>query len=125
MPSAMRALALALCLVLPTVRQTHIAGQPLACDGFDSQIWAQIVYESDLVEYAALDPDDNDFACEELPLGAAPAQWTSHVPAGSKSAALVEVTDGDTIRVDIDGRIEPVRLILIDAPETHDPNRPP
>jgi micrococcal nuclease len=125
MPSAMRALALALCLVLPIVRQTHIAGQPLACDGFDSQIWAQIVYESDPVEYAALDPDDNDFACEELPLGAAPAQWTSHVPAGSKSAALVEVTDGDTIRVDVDGRIEPVRLILIDAPETHDPNRPP
>jgi micrococcal nuclease len=125
MPSAMRALALALSLAPLTVHQPPVAGQPLACDGFDSQIWAQIVYESDPVEYAALDPDGNGFACEELPSGAAPAQWTSHVPAGSKSVALTEVTDGDTIRVDIDGRIEPVRLILIDAPETHDPNRPP
>jgi micrococcal nuclease len=38
---------------------------------------------------------------------------------------LVEVTDGDTIRVDVDGREEPVRLILIDAPETRDPNNSP
>jgi len=125
MPSAMRALALALSLVTLNVHQPHVAGQPLDCDGFDSQIWAQTLYETDPAGYAALDPDGNGFACEELPAGAAPAQWTSHVPSGSKPVALIEVTDGDTIRVDIDGRFEPVRLILIDAPETHDPNRPP
>src|SRR5215204_4366122 len=125
MPSAMRNLALGLSLVALTVRLLPVAGQALDCDGFDSQIWAQSVYDTDPVDYAALDPDGNGLACEELPSGAAPALWTTHVPSGSKPVALIEVTDGDTIRVDIDGRFEPVRLILIDAPETHDPNRPP
>src|SRR5215217_3352267 len=125
MPSAMRNLALALSLVALTVRLLPVAGQALDCDGFDSQIWAQSVYDSDPAGYAALDPDGNGLACEELPSGAAPALWTSHVPSGSQPVSLIEVTDGDTIRVDIDGRNEPVRLILIDAPETHDPNRPP
>jgi micrococcal nuclease len=125
MTSAMRALALALCLVLPTVGQPHVAGQPRDCEGFDSQIWAQSVYETDPVEYATLDPDGNGFACEELPLGAAPAQWTTKIPAGSQPVTLIEVTDGDTIRVDVDGQNEPVRLILIDAPETHHPTNPP
>ncbi|HSL60122.1 MAG TPA: thermonuclease family protein [Acidimicrobiales bacterium] len=39
-------------------------------------------------------------------------------------ATVVEVVDGDTIRVRIDGRVEPVRLIGIDTPETHHPTRP-
>ena len=125
MPSPMRAVALALCLVSFSTRQPHVAGQPLDCDGFDSQIWAQSVYETDPAGYGALDPDGNGRACEELPSGAAPALWTSQVPSGSQPVTLIEVTDGDTIRVDVDGRNEPVRLILIDAPETHDPNRPP
>jgi micrococcal nuclease len=125
LPSATRTLALAVSLVTLTVHQPHVAGQPLDCDGFDSQIWAQTVYETDPAGYAALDPDGNGFACEELPSGAAPAQWTSQVPSGSQAVSLIEITDGDTIRVDVDGRNEPVRLILIDAPETHDPNNPP
>ena len=125
MPSAMRILALALSLVALTVHRPSVAGQAPDCAGYDSQIWAQSVYETDPAGYAALDPDGNGFACEELPSGAAPALWTSQVPLGSKPVALIEVTDGDTIRVDVDGRNEPVRLILIDAPETHDPNNPP
>jgi micrococcal nuclease len=125
MPSVMRALALALSLVSLTVHQPHAAGQPVDCDGYDSQIWAQSVYETDPVGYAALDPDSNGRACEELPSGAAPAMWTAFIPSGSQPVTLIEVIDGDTIRVDVDGRNELVRLILIDAPETHDPNRPP
>ena len=121
----MRALALAFCLVSLSVHQPHAAGQPLDCDAFDSQIWAQTVYETNPAGYAALDPDGNGVACEELPSGAAPAQWTSQVPSGSQPVSLIEVTDGDTIRVDVDDRNEPVRLILIDAPETRDPNNPP
>jgi micrococcal nuclease len=124
MPSVIRALALALSLVSLTVHQPHAAGQPVDCDGYDSQIWAQSVYETDPAGYAALDPDGNGRACEELPSGAAPAMWTAFIPTGSKPVTLIEVTDGDTIRVDVDGRNELVRLILIDAPETHDPNRP-
>jgi micrococcal nuclease len=125
MPSAMRIVALALSLVALTVHIPPVAGQALDCEGYDSQIWAQSVYETDPDGYAALDPDGNGVACEELPSGAAPAQWTSDVPSGSQPVALVEVTDGDTIRVDVDGREEPVRLILIDSPETRDPNNPP
>jgi micrococcal nuclease len=37
---------------------------------------------------------------------------------------VVHVTDGDTFDVRIAGRIEPVRLIGIDTPETHDPRKP-
>ena len=77
MPSTMRLLTLALSLVALTVHRPPIAGQPLDCGGFDSQIWAQSVYETDPAGYAALDPDGNGLACEELPSGAAPALWTS------------------------------------------------
>src|SRR5215208_1279198 len=125
MPSVMRALALALSLVSLAVHEPHAAGQPVDCDGYDSQIWAQSVYETDPAGYAALDPDGNGRACEELPSGAAPAMWTAFIPSGSQPVTLIEVTDGDTIRVDVDGRNELVRLILIDAPEIQDPNNPP
>ena len=39
-------------------------------------------------------------------------------------AQLVEVVDGDTIKVEIDGEIETVRYIGIDCPETKHPNEP-
>jgi endonuclease YncB( thermonuclease family) len=38
--------------------------------------------------------------------------------------AVTEVFDGDTIAVDMDGRIEKVRMIGVDTPETHKPNSP-
>jgi micrococcal nuclease len=125
MPSALHILALALSLVALTVRVPLVAGQVLDCDDFDSQIWAQSVYDTDPAGYSILDPDGNRLACEELPSGAAPATWTSRVPTGSQPVRLIEVTDGDTIRVEVDGREEPVRLILIDTPEIRDPNNPP
>lgn len=37
---------------------------------------------------------------------------------------MVEVVDGDTIRVRLAGRVEIVRLIGIDTPETVHPNKP-
>jgi len=43
------------------------------------------------------------------------------VPAGCIEAQVVEVVDGDTINVRIDGQEYSVRYIGIDAPETHDP----
>jgi hypothetical protein len=38
-------------------------------------------------------------------------------------AQVVEVVDGDTIKVDIDGKEYTVRYIGIDCPETKDPNK--
>jgi micrococcal nuclease len=102
-----------------------VTAQSGGCALFDSQIWAQSVYESDPVANAALDPDGNGRACEELSPGAAPALWTDTIPAGAESVTLASVTDGDTIHAIINGQNEAVRLILIDSPETHDPNNPP
>jgi micrococcal nuclease len=100
------------------------SAQALDCSSYDSQVWAQSVYEADPSRYAVLDPDGNGRACEELPPGAAPALWTNEIPAGAVPATLASVTDGDTIRVLLNGGNEPVRLILIDTPETNDPNNP-
>jgi len=40
------------------------------------------------------------------------------------SAAVLDVTDGDTLRVELDGVTEKVRIIGIDTPETVDPRKP-
>lgn len=40
------------------------------------------------------------------------------MPAHVVSAQVVHIRDGDTVEVDIDGRIEPIRLVGIDTPET-------
>src|ERR687893_3260601 len=99
MPSAMRIVALALSLVALTVHVPPVAGQAPDCEGYDSQIWAQSVYETDPAGYSGLDPDGNGLACEELPPGAAPALWTDRGLVGAEPGTLASVTDGDTIRV--------------------------
>lgn len=43
---------------------------------------------------------------------------------GTSSATVVRVVDGDTVDVRLDGDVERVRLLNIDAPETVDPNSP-
>jgi micrococcal nuclease len=91
------------------------------CVEYDSRIWAQTIYDADPSGSAGLDPDGDGLACEELPLGAAPALWANTVPESAIPVALVSVTDGDTIRVDVNGAIEPVRLVGIDTHETGGP----
>lgn len=41
-----------------------------------------------------------------------------------KTVDVIEVVDGDTIKVKIDGKDETVRMILVDTPETKHPNKP-
>jgi endonuclease YncB( thermonuclease family) len=101
------------------------ASQATDCSGYDSQIWAQSAFASEPSRFSGLDPDGNGIACEELGPGAAPAWWTTEIPAGGEPAEIVSVTDGDTIQVTIGGVEEAMGLILIDAPETNDPNTPP
>jgi endonuclease YncB( thermonuclease family) len=45
-------------------------------------------------------------------------------PDESGAATVVEVVDGDTLVVDIDGREETIRLIGVDTPETVHPTEP-
>lgn len=40
------------------------------------------------------------------------------------STKVIKVIDGDTITVDINGKVEAVRLIGVDTPETVDPRKP-
>jgi len=44
--------------------------------------------------------------------------------AEEKLYTVTEVSDGDTIKIDIDGEIETVRLVGIDTPELHHPTIP-
>ncbi|MDP9312365.1 MAG: thermonuclease family protein [Chloroflexota bacterium] len=45
-------------------------------------------------------------------------------PDGLVQATVVEVIDGDTVDVRLDGKIERLRLIGLDTPETKDPRKP-
>lgn len=45
-------------------------------------------------------------------------------PDGVVTATLLSVTDGDTVKVTLNGRTENVRLIGVDTPETVDPRSP-
>jgi micrococcal nuclease len=47
----------------------------------------------------------------------------SSLPQGA-NARVVKVIDGDTVDISIDGKVERVRLIGIDTPETKKPNTP-
>lgn len=48
----------------------------------------------------------------------------SSPPDHDGAAVVVEVIDGDTVVLDVDGREESVRLIGVDTPETRHPERP-
>jgi micrococcal nuclease len=45
-------------------------------------------------------------------------------PIASEEAQVARVVDGDTLMVEIAGRLETIRLIGVDTPETVHPNRP-
>lgn len=49
---------------------------------------------------------------------------TDVIPQSGELVKIVRVVDGDTINVEIDGKVESVRYIGIDTPETIDPRKP-
>ncbi len=123
------AFALAALLALPVgARAQPQPTPPLAghaCADFDSFVWAQSVYDADPAGNPDLDSDGDGIACPELAPGFAPALWTTEIPEDAEPVDLLRVVDGDTIEVGFaDGSVESVRLILIDTPETVDPNTP-
>lgn len=50
------------------------------------------------------------------------AHVASNIPTGSYR--VTEFVDGDTIKVDMNGKVETIRFIGMDTPETHDPRKP-
>jgi micrococcal nuclease len=50
--------------------------------------------------------------------------WLGRATHGPRPAFVIETVDGDTVRVRVDGRIDTVRLLGIDTPETHHPTKP-
>jgi endonuclease YncB( thermonuclease family) len=60
----------------------------------------------------------------EIRAGGAPPPIAVTQPAGLPTAAVVEVIDGDTVDVRLNGEIVRIRLIGIDTPEVLDPRRP-
>jgi micrococcal nuclease len=61
-------------------------------------------------------------ACVEIP---SPGPGDTPAPAaGRTEARVVDVVDGDTIKVDVDGQVYTVRYIGIDTPETVHPDEP-
>ena len=52
------------------------------------------------------------------------AQGGDDPPAEALTAPVVDVVDGDTIEVEIDGEVEDVRYIGVDTPESVAPDRP-
>jgi micrococcal nuclease len=59
-------------------------------------------------------------------LAALAVAWTSRggEPAGDRIGRVARVVDGDTIRVSVGGRSEPVRYVGIDTPESKKPGTP-
>jgi micrococcal nuclease len=106
--------------VAPFLAPRAVAAQGTAsCSNYDAWEWAQAVFESDKVKYAALDADGDGTACPALPRGGfAPAFWTDTIPTDVQEATIVRIIDGDTFEVLIDGVSNRVRIYRADTPET-------
>lgn len=51
-------------------------------------------------------------------------QQTAPQQANLLPAKIISVTDGDTMKVKVNGKEETIRLLLVDTPETKHPNKP-
>lgn len=89
-------------------------------------------YDVQYFERARFEAHPENSAPQDIQLGQFGRRILASLPPGSltsspgaplrEAATVVSVTDGDTIRVQFaDGRVEPVRYIGIDTPETKDP----
>lgn len=103
---------------LPSVASAQ--PDPVSCASYDAWEWAQLVFESDRQQYAALDADGDGTACPQLPrgVGFAPAIWTDTIPTDAEQAEIIRLIDGDTLEVLIDGVSNRVRIYRADTPET-------
>lgn len=65
----------------------------------------------------------SSFWLQSAPAEPARIQSSAHTEVPVESAQVIRVIDGDTLRVQVAGQEETVRLVGIDTPETVDPRR--
>jgi endonuclease YncB( thermonuclease family) len=97
--------------------------QSLTCTSFDAWVWAQSYFAKHPDNAAALDPEGNGLACDELRgiEGFSPALWTEAVPSGLQTATFTRQVDGDSFYAIVNGVEEEIRLYRSDAPEAGPP----
>jgi endonuclease YncB( thermonuclease family) len=93
------------------------------CADFATQARAQRFFEAHggrTSDPDDLDGDGNGVACESLPCPCRRGGTEQQAPQGARDRArIVEVTDGDTLKVRYRGRTRDVRLVGIDTPEIY------
>jgi len=110
-----------------------VLGQAVGSDEpevVDSQVVEQQVIQDSNNQEQEITEEENDPAQNESnqtvsnPQESQPQQTTQPSQPTSQLFSIVKVVDGDTIKVDINGTTETLRLIGIDTPETVDPRKP-
>jgi micrococcal nuclease len=112
-----RLLTLGLALAAAGCGAAATAQSDRDCADFTSQRAAQQWSDAHPGDPDHLDGDGNGIACDSLAKRA-------HQTSTTGSARVVAVVDGDTIKVQIAGHHETVRLIGIDTPESKRPHTP-
>ncbi|MDA0169140.1 thermonuclease family protein [Solirubrobacter taibaiensis] len=89
------------------------------CTDFSDQAAAQRHLDADPADSDRLDGNGDGVACDSMtpPL-------TADQIAPERRGRVVTVIDGDTIKVEVDGRADTVRLVGIDTPESRRPETP-
>ncbi len=59
-----------------------------------------------------------------LAVAVADSLWAPVTHADSVAGTIVRVVDGDTVDVRVSGKVERIRIIGLDTPETVDPRKP-
>lgn len=120
---------------LKYVRDKIYFTQPTYVAGYESRPWKKWIFGSIVIlfllflignnqENSQLKSDNNVTRITnkiKAPAGPISSQIK---PLNSLNYPVVKVVDGDTIDVRVDGKVQRVRLIGIDTPETVDPRKP-
>lgn len=124
--------ALALVLSYSPIVSANHSGD-LDCSDFQywedaKKHWDEHGYSKDYDPERLDGPDKDGIPCESLPkrgdgdTGINPPKQDP--PSDKVAATVVDVVDGDTIKVKMNGKTETVRFLLIDTPETVHPTVP-
>lgn len=65
-----------------------------------------------------------DGAARSVVISANGVQISTPAVSNGVAATIVSVTDGDTVKINLNGKTETVRLLLVDTPETVSPTKP-